>query len=249
MSQPKRRVLDGTRPNSRCQAADRPAFAVVATNLQLGRSMLAKLLSSFIGNLKADRASERSLGALVLPPPQVDAKVPLMEALSRRRSARTFRTSQLPAQLLSNLLWSAFGINRPEDGGRTAPSALNAQEIDIYVALAAGLYIYAPRTHSLQLVAAVDARRVTGYQDFADHAPLDLIYVADFAHTLAGADERRLYAGVSTGAIVQNVYLYCAASGLATVARAFFDRSALRKTLGLGEREEVLLTQTVGYPA
>ncbi len=210
--------------------------------------MLAKLLSSFIGNLKADRASERSLATLELPPPELDGKVPLMVALSRRQSARAFRTNQLPRQLLSNLLWSAFGINRPESGGRTAPSAMNAQEIDIYVALAEGLYIYAAKTHRLELVAAVDARRVTGYQDFVDHAPLDLIYVADLAHTLAGAEEHRVYAAVSAGAIVQNVCLYCAASGLATVARTFFDRSALSETLRLGEREEVLLTQTVGYP-
>ncbi len=172
-----------------------------------------------------------------------------MRTLSRRHSARMFQTTRLPPQVLSNLLWSAFGINRAESGDRTAPSALNAQEIDIYVALAEGLYVYAPKQHRLELVASVDARRVTGYQDFVDHAPLDLIYVADLAHTLAGAEHQQLYAGICAGAITQNVYLYCASAGLATVARALFDRKALAGALRLGQREEVLLTQTVGYPA
>lgn len=211
--------------------------------------MLRKLLESFIGHHKADRALERSKGTLELPPPEREGGEPLMRALSRRHSARSFQPTKLPLQVLSNLLWSAFGINRPESGDRTAPSALNAQEVDIYVALAEGLYIYAAKSHRLELVAAVDARRITGYQDFVDHAPLDLIYVADLAHTAAGTERERIYAAVSAGAICENVYLYCASAGLATVARALFDRKALAGELRLGEHEEILLTQTVGYPA
>jgi nitroreductase len=133
---------------------------------------------------------------------------------------------------------------------RTAPSALNAQQIDVYAALAGGLYIYAAKTHALRLVAAVDARHVTGYQDFVGEAPLDLIFVWDRAHTpIVSGDHQAIYAAISTGAITQNVYLYCASAGLSTVARALFDHEALAAALRLGKDEEVLLTQTVGYPA
>lgn len=214
--------------------------------------MLSKLLSSFIGHLKPDRVAERSkTGASIeLPPPQREGGEPLMRALSRRRSERTFQKTALSPQVLSNLLWAAFGMNRPGTSDRTAPSALNAQEIDVYAALAGGLYIYAPKTHSLRLVSDVDARRVTGYQDFVDQAPLDLIYVWDRAHTPLGSGDRQaVYAAICAGAITQNVYLYCASEGLATVARAFFDRQALATALCLGPDEEVLLAQTVGYPA
>jgi SagB-type dehydrogenase family enzyme len=151
--------------------------------------------------------------------------------------------------VLSELLWAAFGINRPEDGGRTAPSALNAQEIDIYVARADGLYLYDAKGHSLRLVASVDARRVTGYQDFVDEAPLDLVYVADHAHLRAiPAEQRLVYSAASAGAVVQNVYLYAASAGLVTVVRGLFDRAALAAAIGLTANERVLLTQTVGYP-
>lgn len=172
-----------------------------------------------------------------------------MEALSRRCSSREFQRTPLPPQVLSNLLWAAFGINRPGSAQRTAPSALNAQEVDVYVTMANGVYVYAPRSHSLHLVADADARRVTGYQDFVDEAPLDLVYVSDCAHTVAlPAHTQEKYAAVSAGAIAQNVYLYCASAGLATVARALFDSQALASALRLGEHEQVLLTQTVGYP-
>lgn len=212
--------------------------------------MLSKLISSFIGHLKPDRVAERSSRVLELPRPDRDGGEPLMKALARRHSERTFKKTPLPPQVLSNLLWAAFGINRPETGDRTAPSALNAQEIDLYVALAEGLYIYNARAHALGLVAEVDARRVTGYQDFVDEAPLELIYVVDRAHTLAAAaDHEQIYAAVCSGAIAQNVYLYCASAGLSTVVRALFDRKALGAALCLGKQEEVLLAQTVGYPS
>jgi nitroreductase len=126
---------------------------------------------------------------------------------------------------------------------------MNAQEIDVYAAFAGGLYIYESKAHVLRLVAEVDARKVTGYQDFVDEAPLDLIYVADNVHMGAvSADVRLLYSAASAGAIAQNVYLYCASAGLATVVRGWFDRTALAAALKLSADEQVLLTQTVGYP-
>ncbi len=210
--------------------------------------MLQKLFASFIGHLKPDRATERATMKLELLPPERHGGMPLMDALASRCSSREFQSTPLPPQLLSNLLWAAFGVNRTESGQRTAPSALNAQEIDVYVAMPSGVYIYAAKTHSLNLIAAADARKVTGYQDFVDSAPIDLIYVSDRAHVLASAEANSTYAAVSTGAIVQNVYLFCASAGLATVARAFFDHRALAQALTLGEHEQVILTQTVGYP-
>lgn len=211
--------------------------------------MFEKLLASFIGHLKPNRAQERATSTLALPPPAREGGLPLLEALSRRRSSREFLPTPLPLPQLSSLLWAAFGINRAETGMRTAPSALNAQEIDVYAATAEGLYIYTPKEHALRLIRAVDARKITGHQDFVDQAPLDLIYVADHAHKHAlSAEVRARYAAVSVGAIAENVYLYCASAGLATVARALFDRRALSDALGLSEHEEVVLAQTVGYP-
>jgi len=208
---------------------------------------LAKLSASFIGHLKPNRVKERSDAVLALPPPRLESSA-LMSLLGRRRSQREFATTPLPLELLSELLWAAFGINRRETGGRTAPSAMNAQEIDIYVALAAGLYIFDAQAQCLNRVAEVDARRVTGYQDFVDEAPVDLIYVADVEHTLkVPITQQQLYAAACAGAISQNVYLFCAERGLNTVVRGWFDREALGQALRLSANERVLLTQTIGY--
>lgn len=208
-----------------------------------------KLIASFVGHLKPDRAKSRSSATIPLPRFAHDCGLPLLEALSKRHSERDFSPKALPLPVLSELLWAAFGVNRPETGGRTAPSALNAQEIDVYAARADGIYIYDAKAHALGLVANVDARRVTGYQDFVDDAPLDLIYVADHEHMgAAPAEQRLVYSAATAGAIVQNVYLYAASAGLATVVRAWFDRKALAEALRLGSNEHVLLTQTVGYP-
>ena len=212
---------------------------------------LAKIALSFIGGLKADRVKGRGgKPVIALPPPQVTGGMPLMAALSARRSQREFAPAPLPPQVLSDLLWSAFGVNRAAGHGRTAPSAIGAQEIDVYAALAGGLYIYDPDAHRLARVAQVDARRVTGYQDFVDEAPLDLVYVADQAHlhNLPG-EHRDAYSAACAGAIAQNVYLYCASAGLATVVRGWLDRRAVAQALGLSREEHVVLAQTVGYPA
>lgn len=212
---------------------------------------LTKIALSFIGGLKADRVKGRGGEPVIaLPPPQFAGGMPLMAALAARRSQREFARDPLPPQVLSDVLWSAFGINRAAGRGRTAPSAIGAQEIDVYAALAGGLYIYDPDAHRLARVAQVDARRVTGYQDFVDEAPLDLVYVADQAHlkNIPG-EQRDAYSAACAGAIAQNVYLYCASAGLATVVRGWLDRRALAAALGLGRDEHVVLAQTVGYPA
>jgi len=183
-----------------------------------------------------------------LPAPDKRGGLPLMQAIAKRRSSREFSPRPLPKPILSSLLWAAFGVNR-RGGGRTAPSALDAQEIDVYVALPQGAYIYDAKANALRLVSASDLRRITGYQDFVDDAPLDLVYVADHARLrMVPVAQRESYASAAAGAIAQNVYLYAASAGLATVIRAWIDRAAIADALGLGHDQQVLLSQTVGYP-
>jgi SagB-type dehydrogenase family enzyme len=171
-----------------------------------------------------------------------------METLSLRRTTREFAPRELSSVLLGDLLWAANGVNREAEDGRTAPSALGVHEIDVYAALARGLYRYVPQTHHLDLVIAQDLRAVTGYQDFVDEAPLDLVYVAN--HARMGdipASHRESFAAASAGAIAQNVYLFCASAGLAVGARGWLNRSALAKHMGLGRECVPVLAQTVGH--
>ncbi len=187
---------------------------------------------------------------LVLPRPRMTGGRPLLEALHARCSTRAFSPRELPVPLLSHLLWAACGINRPQTGGRTAPSANNWQEIDLYVALARGLYRYQPHEHRLQPLSGADIRAKTGSQDFVAVAPVNLIYVADLTRIdVASGDERRFYSGADTGFIAQNVYLFCASEGLGTVARGLIERRTLAQVMGLDPRQRVLMAQCVGYPA
>lgn len=211
---------------------------------------LTKMALGLIGQLKPEPAHGDAADTIALPPASMSGGMPLMQALAQRQSQREFAPEPLPQQMLANLLWAAAGLNRPDLGGRTAPSALNAQEVDVYVALPAGLYRYAALGHALHLVRATDVRRVTGYQDFVDSAPLDLIMVADFSRMkLVPVAQRMAYAYTCAGAMAQNVYLYCASEDLATVIRAWLDRDALSKAMGLGTEQQILLSQTVGRKA
>jgi nitroreductase len=202
-----------------------------------------------IGNLKLDAPQGDALTNIVLPAPEISDGPGLMDALHQRQSWREFSPTPLRPQVLSNLLWAACGVNRPDLGGRTAPSAMNAQEVDLYLALPQGLYLYAPAQHVLKLVIAKDVRRVTGYQDFVDDAPLDLVFVADHSRmALVPAARRVVFASAAAGAMAQNIALYCATANLSNVVRAWFDRSALAAAMGLGNDQQILLTQTVGSP-
>jgi nitroreductase len=210
---------------------------------------LSKFTLGQMGQLRAKPAAGDATPLITLPPPDTQGGMALMEALGRRQSGRDFACQPLPESLLSSLMWAAYGINRSRNGGRTAPSVLDAQATEIYVALPSGAYRYEASGHRLRLVAGVDLRRVTGYQDFVDNAPLDLVYVADYAK-MSGVPvaQRETHAAVAAGAIAQNVYLFCASAGLSTVLRAWIDRSALADALGLSNDQQVLLSQTVGYP-
>jgi nitroreductase len=208
---------------------------------------LTKLALGLMGQNKPRPAVGGAETTRTLRPPRQHGGMPLMDALSRRQSQRSFASRPLDDQCLSDLLWAAAGINRPELGGRTAPSAMNAQEVQVYVALAKGLFLYEPRAHELQWVLGSDVRSVTGYQDFVDEAALDLIYVADHTRmSLVPAVHRSAFAFAAAGAMAQNVYLYCASAGLATVIRAWFDHRALSQAMGLPPDHQLLLSQTVG---
>ena len=185
---------------------------------------------------------------VLLPKPQVDGGRPLMMVLKDRISSRSFSPEKLSMQALSNLLWAAFGINRQDTGKRTAPSAVNRQEIDIYVATADGLYLYEAGSHALKLIRADDIRALTGRQDFVKEAPANLIYVADFSRMgTAPKEDKELYSAADTGFISQNVYLYCASERLATVVRGSIDRQALAKAMNLRPDQRIILAQSVGY--
>jgi SagB-type dehydrogenase family enzyme len=187
--------------------------------------------------------------AVPLPEPQMQGGRPLMQVLKDRSSGRSFSPEKLPPQVLSNLLWAAFGINRPESGHRTAPSARNWQEIDIYVATADGLYLYEPKGHLLRQVLSEDIRAMTGTQAFVREAPIDLVYVADQAR-MSGAspEDGERYAAADTGFIAENVYLFCASERLATVVRGSVDRAGLARTMKLRPEQRIMLAQTIGYP-
>jgi SagB-type dehydrogenase family enzyme len=180
--------------------------------------------------------------------PQFDKGRPLMQVLRDRSSSRSFRAEKLPVQVLSDLLWAAFGVNRANEGRRTAPSAMNLQEIDIYVAMADGLYLYDAKDSVLKPVLSEDIRGLTGRQDFVKDAPVNLIYVADFARMgTTTKEEKTLYSAADTGFISQNVYLYCASEDLATVVRGSIDRHGLAKIIGLRPDQKIILAQSVGY--
>jgi len=191
----------------------------------------------------------QDLASIKLAAPQMDGGRPLMQVLKDRHSSRAFSCEALPSHMLSNMLWAATGVNRPDSGKRTAPSARNWQEIDVYVAMADGLYVYDPRAHALKGVLARDVRSLTGRQAFTGDVPVNLVYVAEFSRMGGASDEDKvLYSAAGAGFISQNVYLYCASEGLATVVRGSIDRPTLAKAMNLRPDQRILLAQSVGYP-
>ncbi len=184
-----------------------------------------------------------------LPAPQIEGGKPLMQALKERKTSREFSLKELPLQIISDLLWAADGINRQDSGHRTAPSAMNMQEIDIYIAKADGLYLFDAKENMLMPVVAADIRALTGNQPFVKDAPVNLIFVADLKKmSKPSAEMVDFYAATDTGFISENVYLYCASAGLATVVRGWVDKPVLAKAMKLRNNQKIILAQTVGYP-
>ena len=193
-------------------------------------------------------ATARAAEPIVLPQPRSGGGKPLLEALRLRRSTRDYSTQPISTQVLSDLLWAAYGVNRPS-GDRTAPYWRHIMVVDVYVAMADGVWLYDPKRHALEPHLAADIRAQTGMQDFVGTAPLNLVYVAHGERMQdISPEERRLYASVDTGFIGQNVYLFCASEGLGTVFRGSVDYNKLAHTMRLDEAQFVTFAQTVGYP-
>ena len=186
---------------------------------------------------------------VTLPAPQTDGGMPLMKALKNRQTTREFGDKKLTDQQISNLLWAADGINRPDLKKRTAPSAMNYQETDIYLAMHDGLFLYNAEKQQLEQVSSEDIRPKTGIQDFVATAPINLVYVADYAK-MAKADEstKESYAMADAAFISENVYLFCASEGLNTGVRAWIDKENLAKAMKLKPTQHIILAQSVGYP-
>ena len=199
-------------------------------------------------------AFAQEIEVIKLPAPQMDGGMPLMKALKLRQSTRGGfgDDTKLSMQMLSNLLWAADGVNRPPNK-RTAPSAVDWQNIDIYVTTEDGLFLYDAQKHELKVLGKEDVRGVAGSQDFVAGAPLNLIYVADFnrARGIGGQGDimatAETWSFVGAGAIGQNVYLFCASEGLACILRAMADPEAIAKTLKLRPDQKFMLAQTVAH--
>jgi len=188
------------------------------------------------------------LQAISLPSPRQHGGKPLMEALKERKTSREFAPGELAPQLLADLLWASFGINRPENDHRTAPSAMNSQEIDLYVALPSGLFLYSAKSNRLEAIKAGDFRPKTSSQPFLKDVAAVLIYVADLPRLAKAKPETRsFYAAFDAGCICQNVYLFCASARLATVVYDL-NRPPLAEAMGLRPEQQIIFAQAVGFP-
>jgi len=183
-----------------------------------------------------------------LPNPQLDKGKPLMQALKERQSTRAFSDREIPLQEIANLLWAANGINRKESGKRTVPSAMNRQEIEVYMSNKDGLFRYDAQQHALVTIHNRDIRAMTGMQAYVATAPVNLIIVADLGKMGDDRQASLQTANIDAGFVSQNIYLYCASENMATVVRGSVDREKLAAEMGLGPDFYIVVAQTVGYP-
>ena len=195
-------------------------------------------------------ASEKPLNltTIKLNTPEMDKGRPLMQVLKERKSERAYSDQPLSLQDLSNLLWAADGITRT-DGRRTAPSARNMQQFDIYIIMKNGIYVYAPISNELIPVVEGDYRKNAGLDAYVAAAPVNLIYVADLAKLKGTTDENTkiLLANLDVGFIAENVALFCTSEGFASVPRLGIDKDTLSKILKLRPEQKIILATTVGY--
>jgi SagB-type dehydrogenase family enzyme len=186
---------------------------------------------------------------IILNPPDLTRGLPVMTALSLRASATEFDTTCLNLQDMSDLLWAANGINRPESGKRTAPSARNYQDIDVYVVMKSGAYLYNHNKHCLDFIAGGDHRAlVAGRQENFTVTPLFCTLVSDFSRLSSGNDSSKMItAAYDAGIVSQNISIFCASVGLDTRVRATMDKEKLREILRLKDSQHLMLNNPVGY--
>lgn len=207
---------------------------------------LQLFLLCWVFSLAAAFAADK---VIELPKPDLNRGGTVMKALSERQSTREYASKALNLSDLSDLLWAANGVNRPASGKRTAPSAMNKQEVDIYVVLPQGSYLYDAKSHRLHLVAEGDHRgAVAAGQDFVKTAPVSLVLVSDIARFGdAGNTRYQLIGAMDAGIVSQNISVFCAAAHLATVPRATMDDAALQRVLKLRKGQMLMLNHPVGY--
>ncbi len=218
------------------------------------------VLTGPVSSLATDKPSALEMQTIMLPQPGKDGGKSVLVSLQERKTTRSISSKELPIQILSDLLWAAFGINRDNAGlnkkGRTAPSASNSQEIDLYVALPAGVYLYKADPHCLSPIVDGDFRIRSGRRSAAT-APVNIFYIVDLNRydlgptqpdrSIGDPEVQKSYYYTDTGFIAQNVYLYAASVGLA----AWFhncDKENTIKEFNLKSTQRVLFAQTVGYP-
>lgn len=188
-----------------------------------------------------------SFDVIKLKSPDTSGGKPLMTAMKNRKTDREFLTKALSEKHLSELLWTAYGVNR-ENGKRTVPSARALYPLQVYAVMTEGIYLYNPQKHVLEPVKAGDYRKFCGTQDFVEKAPLNLIYVADYRKLTNMSDHQRaVYAGLDAAHCCQNVYLYGASEGLKVVERASVKGKELLDVFGLSADYHFVIAQTVGY--
>lgn len=242
-------------------STDSPGLRCISRRMFLGNLSVFSLMA-IVGSTLLDACTSSPATKLptaptapATPPPTKPTSVPLpaspvtvSEALKNRKSASAFQTQPLPKEKLLELLWAAWGINRPDSGKRTAPTAMNAQEIDIYVLLPEGVYVYDAKGNQITSVLAQDLR-TKATQGFMKEAPVHLLFVADYAKfRTMPQSQKELYSAAHTGFIGQNVYLYCASNGLGARFYAGVDRATLKDILKLREDQAIVFAQAVGYP-
>jgi SagB-type dehydrogenase family enzyme len=211
--------------------------------------MKSLLLKIFLTILLFNNAFSQELKTIQLNPPDMERGFTVLKALSLRASAQDYDTASLKLQDLSELVWAANGINRPESGKRTAPSAINAQDIDVYVILKSGIYLYDPKKHSLEMITAGDHRlAAAGSQANAAKAPVICLLVSDISRFARGTESQKMiWAAEDAGIVSQNISLYCASAGLATRPRATMDQKKLKEALNLNESQHLMLNHPVSY--
>lgn len=205
------------------------------------------LLSLFLLSTLMIQAADK---VIKLSAPNMGRKTStVMQAFENRCSTRTYSTKMLSNADLSDLLWAANGVNRPDSGKRTAPSAMNKQDVMVYVVMQQGIYLYNASQHQLELVAQGDYRKaVAGQQDYVLQAPISILLVSDFAKFgLPVKPQSKMMGAMDAGIVSQNISLFCSAINLATVARASMDSDKLSKALKLNENQVLLMNHPVGY--
>ena len=214
----------------------------------LGIAMMASGCGSKDDATAAGAPRAARQGEIQLSKPEFE-KIPFLKIVQKRKTTRAFNPKALPENIVSNILYAAFGINRPESEKRTAPTAHNGQYVDIYVATSDGVYVFDAQKPSLVPILGTDERSKTGIQEFAATAPLSLVYVVDNEKVIDAPDDetKLIFGAVSVGAIAENVYLYAAATGLVTGVRADIEHKPLRDILKLKKSQKIILAQSVGY--